>query len=146
MAGFSFTLFIQNAVELGQNWNAFDGCGAKVKNVRRAQDPWNSGNYTEPVGQDNETACKWYLASLVLLGLSMFLQCTHAIMCFCNTNPQLETNSRKMTGNQDYGKVSTYFQTRKDWRRSTDTEEFYKLNIRTSFRFSYRFSTCEVLL
>ena len=101
MAGFSFTLFIQNAVELGQNWNAFDGCGAKVKNVRRAQDSWDynvSQNHTVPTGQDNEIACKWYLASLVLLGLSMFLQCTHAIMCFCNSNPQLDTNTPKLTG------------------------------------------------
>ena len=104
MAGFSFTLFIQNAVELGQNWNAFDDCGAKVKNLRRVQDSYRSNGYqnqTEATDQDNEIACKWYLASLVLLGLSMFLQCTHAIMCFCNSNPQLDSNAPKMTGTRD---------------------------------------------
>lgn len=86
MAGFSFTLFIQNAVELGQNWSEFDQCDGINSTGKKGANKFHS------------SICKWYLSSLVLLGLSMFLQCTHAIMCFCNTNPQLEPDNAKMQG------------------------------------------------
>merc|ERR1711892_1452932 len=95
MAGFSFTLFIQNAVELGQNWSMFDNCD------------YNVTGRTVP-NKLHSSICKWYLSSLVLLGLSMLLQCTHAILCFCNTNPQLEPDNAKMQDSERTMKLKRY--------------------------------------
>ena len=78
---------------MGANWGAFDECGydvrlgviicclkkffirkddiPKISKARRVTGRVHNGT---GIQTDETIACKWYMASLFLLGLSMFLQ------------------------------------------------------------------------